>query len=166
MGEELEARGGRVGDNLPFPRAEFGNKGRPLSESRHIFLDTAFPSIYSLHSVQFLSPFAIEYSMPRPFKLSPHKHRTWLKCLELERRGVPSRPLPLLVISVAAETGSPIVKSYDAETGLLNFERTVYESTFTGGVRIATADFTGDGYPDLAVGPGMGGPRVRITLSF
>jgi hypothetical protein len=84
--------------------------------------------------------------------------------LELERRDVPSRPLPYPVIYVGAETGAPpVVKAYDAETGKLNFERTAYEPTFTGGVRVATADFTGDGFPDLAVAPGEGGgPRVRI----
>jgi hypothetical protein len=39
----------------------------------------------------------------------------------------------------------------------------VYEPAFGGGVRLATADFTGDGWPDLAVGPGAGGgPRVRL----
>jgi hypothetical protein len=53
----------------------------------------------------------------------------------LESRLAPSRPLPLPlpVIYVGAETGAPpVVKTYDAETGKLNFERTVYESTFTG----------------------------------
>jgi hypothetical protein len=82
----------------------------------------------------------------------------------LESRLAPSRPLPLPVIYVGAETGAPpVVKTYDAETGKLNFERTVYESTFTGGVRVGAADFTMDGYPDLVIGPGPGGgPRVRI----
>jgi hypothetical protein len=57
----------------------------------------------------------------------------------------------------------PVVKAYNAETGDLNYERTVYDSSFTGGVNVATADFTGDGYPDLAVAPGAGGgPNVRI----
>ncbi len=36
-------------------------------------------------------------------------------------------------------------------------------STFTGGVNVATADITRDKYPDLIVGPGLGGgPRVRV----
>ena len=62
----------------------------------------------------------------------PYKHRTWLRCLELERRDVPSRPLPFPVIYVGAETGSPpVVKAYDAETGKLNFERTVFDASFT-----------------------------------
>lgn len=83
----------------------------------------------------------------------------------LEDRVVPDgRPLPFPVIYVGAETGAPpIVKAYDAETGKLAFERTAFESTFTGGVRIATADFTLDAFPDLVVAPGAGGgPRVRI----
>ena len=77
---------------------------------------------------------------------------------------MPSRPLPTPVIYAGAETGAPpTVKAYDAETGSLNFERVAYESNFTGGVRVATADFTGDGFPDLVTGPGVGGgPRVRV----
>lgn len=38
-----------------------------------------------------------------------------------------------------------------------------YDVGFTGGVRIAAADFTGDGLADLAVAPGLGGgPHVKI----
>ncbi len=37
-----------------------------------------------------------------------------------------------------------------------------YESTFTGGVRVAVADLNGDGTPDVVTGAGPGGgPRVR-----
>src|SRR5262249_58615070 len=56
-----------------------------------------------------------------------------------------------------------VVKAYNAQTGALNFERTVFEPGFTGGVRVATADFTHDGFPDVVVaaGPG-GGPRVKV----
>src|SRR5262245_30399178 len=83
----------------------------------------------------------------------------------LEDRVVPDgRPLPLPVVYVGAATGAPpAVKAYAADTGMLNFERTVYEPTFSGGVRIAAADFTRDGFPDLVVAPGSGGgPRVRV----
>ena len=46
---------------------------------------------------------------------------------------------------------------------MLNFQRTVFDAFFHGGVRVATGEFTGDGFPDVVVaaGPG-GGPRVRI----
>ena len=66
----------------------------------------------------------------------------------LEDRVVPARPLPLPVIYVGAEFGAPpTVKGFDAETGVLNFERTVYEAGFKGGVNVATADITRDKYP-------------------
>jgi hypothetical protein len=83
---------------------------------------------------------------------------------QLEDRSVLSRPLPYPVIYTGVETSSPpAVKGFDAETGELTFERTAYESAFTGGVRVATGDVTGDGYPDLVVTPGAGGgPRVRV----
>ena len=83
--------------------------------------------------------------------------------ISLEPRVLLSRPLPLPVVYVGAGSGSPDVKAYNAETGELNFTRTVYDSSFTGGVRVAVADFTGDGYPDLVAAPGAGGgPNIRI----
>jgi hypothetical protein len=40
----------------------------------------------------------------------------------------------------------------------------VYEPTFTGGVRVAAGDVTGDGVPDLVLGAGLGGgPRVTVV---
>ncbi len=83
----------------------------------------------------------------------------------LEDRLVPDgRPLPLPVIYAGAGEGmTPTVKAYAADTGVLNFERTVFEPGFTGGVRVAVADFTADGYPDVVVSPGGGGgPRLRV----
>ena len=81
--------------------------------------------------------------------------------MNLEDRLVPSgRPLPLPVIYAGAETGAPpVVQAFAADPGALNFQRTVYEPTFSGGVRVATADFNRDGYPDLVVAPGSGGGR-------
>ena len=40
--------------------------------------------------------------------------------------------------------------------GVLAATRTVFDPAFTGGVRTATADFNGDGVPDLVVGTGPG----------
>jgi RHS repeat-associated protein len=84
----------------------------------------------------------------------------------LEDRVVPDggRPLPLPVIFAGAgEGGAPVVRAYDAETGELDFERAVYDTAFAGGVRVAAADFTRDGYPDLVAAPGPGGgPNVRV----
>ncbi|MBX9583597.1 MAG: VCBS repeat-containing protein, partial [Gemmataceae bacterium] len=74
------------------------------------------------------------------------------------------RPLPFPTFYLAADTGhAPVVKAYDAEHGTLNFERTVYDPAFLGGVRVAAGDFTQDGFPDVVVSPGPGGgPNVRI----
>lgn len=86
----------------------------------------------------------------------------------LEDRLVPDggRPLPLPTIFMGSGGGlnsSPIVQAYNAETGVLSFERAAYEPTFTGGVRVAAGDLTRDGFPDVIVAPGPGGgPRVRV----
>lgn len=43
------------------------------------------------------------------------------------------------------------------------FTITPYESTFTGGVRVATGDVNGDGIPDIIAAPGAGRtPEIRI----
>ena len=96
---------------------------------------------------------------------APTPAKVRLTAEPLEDRVVPDgRPLPYPVIYAGADAGmAPEVRAYDAVTGKLNFTRTVYESTFTGGVRVAAADLTGDGFPDLVVAPGAGGgPRVRV----
>ena len=76
------------------------------------------------------------------------------------------RPLPVPFIFVGAGSGAPpMARAYLAETGELAFEKQPFESTFTGGVRVAAGDIDHDGYPDLiaAAGPGAG-PRV-VTYS-
>ena len=68
------------------------------------------------------------------------------------------------VYAVGADAGGgPRVRVYDAVTRAVLFDQFVYEESFTGGVRVATGDVTGDGVPDLitAAGPG-GGPRVSV----
>ena len=92
--------------------------------------------------------------------------RPWKLVVEqMEQRLVPDgRPLPDPVIYAGAAAGmEPIAKAYNAETGELMYERTVFDSSFTGGVNVATADFTADGFPDLVVSvASAGGPEVRI----
>ncbi|OWK35000.1 Alkaline phosphatase [Fimbriiglobus ruber] len=56
-----------------------------------------------------------------------------------------------------------MVKAYNAETGVLNWQETVFAPSFTGGVLVATADFNKDGYPDVVVAAGSGGgAEIRI----
>ncbi|MGL6072827.1 MAG: SdrD B-like domain-containing protein [Fimbriiglobus sp.] len=65
--------------------------------------------------------------------------------------------------TAADGNGGPRVQVYDAVSNSLLQDFFVYEVTFTGGVRVASADVTGDGIDDLVVVPGKGGgPRVRV----
>jgi hypothetical protein len=59
--------------------------------------------------------------------------------------------------------GGPHVRVFDAATGAERFSFFAYGATFTGGVRVAVGDVTGDGVADIitAAGPG-GGPHVKV----
>src|SRR6185312_13541311 len=58
--------------------------------------------------------------------------------------------------------GAPVATLYNPD-GSVRFTQTVFDPSFTGGVRVAVADFTGDGVPDLVVGTGPGAPTlVRV----
>ena len=74
------------------------------------------------------------------------------------------QPLPDPAIFVGSGPDhAPVVKAYDAETGDLKFSLLAYESTFDGGVRVGTGDFTGDGIPDVVTAPGPGrAPRIKV----
>jgi FG-GAP repeat len=54
----------------------------------------------------------------------------------------------------------PEVKVYDPVNGILKLDFMAYESTFTGGVRVAVADMNGDGVPDVITAPA----GVQVTL--
>jgi RHS repeat-associated protein len=96
---------------------------------------------------------------------TPARQKLRLAVEGLEDRLVPDgRPLPYPVLFAGSGMGdAPVVKAYAADTGALMFTRTAYESSFTGGVRVAAADLSGDGFPDLVVAPGPGsGPHIRV----
>jgi hypothetical protein len=74
--------------------------------------------------------------------------------------GGPVAPEPF---AVGADAGAaPVVRVYNPDgTPRLTF--TAYEPDFTGGVRVAVADVTGDGVEDVVVAPGPGrAPEVRV----
>src|SRR5262249_34277409 len=91
---------------------------------------------------------------------SKHQRRFVPRIDELEAREMLNAG-PLVVGPDAG--GQPRIKVYNATTGgvLLNF--LAFESTFAGGVRVATGDVTGDGVADVIAGKGPGGgSQVRV----
>src|SRR5207248_2258175 len=78
----------------------------------------------------------------------------------LEDRTVPAASL----IAVGADAGGgPRVTVLDRATGAVVRDFFAFDPSFHGGVRVALADLTGDGTPDViaAAGPG-GGPHVKV----
>jgi uncharacterized repeat protein (TIGR01451 family) len=71
--------------------------------------------------------------------------------------------IPYLVLGAeAASKGKPTVAIYDmAGNRLAKFY--AYETTYRGGVRVALADVTGDGIPEIVTAPGRGrAPQIKI----
>jgi hypothetical protein len=69
---------------------------------------------------------------------------------------------PFLVTG-ADQGGGPDVRVIDARTGAIKFDFLAYDPGFLGGVRVAIADVTGDGIPDIITAPGPGGgPDIRV----
>jgi len=59
--------------------------------------------------------------------------------------------------------GGPHVQVFDAATGTLRFSFFPFDPGLTSGVRVASCDVNGDGFPDIVVGAGPGGgPHVRV----
>src|SRR5262249_47237689 len=58
--------------------------------------------------------------------------------------------------------GAPVVRVYDALTGAPKFALPAYAPSFTGGVRVAVGDVTGDGRPDVITGTASGAPHVKV----
>ncbi|MBN9521577.1 FG-GAP repeat protein [bacterium] len=64
--------------------------------------------------------------------------------------------------AVAQDTGGGLVRVFDFASGNERFRFAPF-GDFTGGVRVATADLTRDGVPDIVTVPGPGGgPIVRV----
>jgi hypothetical protein len=69
---------------------------------------------------------------------------------------------PALAAYGADVGGGPRLKAVRGDGSTL-FDQFAFESTFTGGVRVATGDVTGDGTPDILAAAGDGGgPRVQV----
>ncbi|MBI4353080.1 MAG: VCBS repeat-containing protein, partial [Candidatus Omnitrophica bacterium] len=67
------------------------------------------------------------------------------------------------VITGASTGGGPHVKVFNAVDGSEIFSFFAYDSAFTGGVRVAGGDVTGDGRADIITGAGStGGPHVKV----
>jgi len=71
---------------------------------------------------------------------------------------------PIRRMAVGADQGgSPRVTVFDSTGNFNLFDFMAYDQSFTGGVRVATGDFNGDGTDDIVTAPGPGGgPNVRI----
>jgi hypothetical protein len=71
---------------------------------------------------------------------------------------------PIRRLALGADAGgSPRVIVYDKSTNFRIFDFLAYDPSFTGGVRVATADLNGDGTDDIITAPGKGGgPNIRV----
>ncbi|VTS04744.1 DNRLRE domain-containing protein [Tuwongella immobilis] len=66
-------------------------------------------------------------------------------------------------VTGAGPGGGPQVNLYDTTSGNLVASFNAYESSFTGGVRVALGDVNGDGVRDIITAAGFGGgPLVRV----
>jgi hypothetical protein len=76
----------------------------------------------------------------------------------------PTIPVAAQLFAVGTDAGVPAqVRVYNAQTGALLYGPLTPFGGFTGGVRVATGDYNGDGITDIAVGAGPGGgPAVVV----
>ncbi|MDB5308070.1 MAG: Alkaline phosphatase [Gemmataceae bacterium] len=101
--------------------------------------------------------------LARMTRAAKRAKQTALTCEPLEDRTTPAAH-PIIATSVEYG-GTPVVTVYDAVTQQQKFTVQAYESTFTGGVRVAVGDVDGDGTEDLITGAGVGGGAVVKEFS-
>ena len=67
------------------------------------------------------------------------------------------------IVTGAGPSGGPQVKVFDGANGSLLRSFFAYAPSFTGGVRVAAGDVSGDGRADIITGAGAGaGPQVKV----
>lgn len=75
---------------------------------------------------------------------------------------LPASPEPLFAVG-ADSGGAPHVRVFTG-SGRELYSFYAFDPAFLGGVRVATADFTGDGFEDVAVGAGPGAPGGHVKV--
>jgi len=69
------------------------------------------------------------------------------------------------IVTAPGAGGGPHIKVFDGVSGLLVISFFAYDSSFTGGVYVASADVDGDGFAEIITGAGAGGSPHVIVFS-
>ena len=76
----------------------------------------------------------------------------------------PFPPGPAPILAGPGAGSAPVVQAFDRQTGTSLGSLPVFDAGFSGGVRVATGDVTGDGVPDIIVGAGPGNVSRVVVL--
>jgi glucose/arabinose dehydrogenase len=76
----------------------------------------------------------------------------------------PFPPGPAPILAGPGAGAAPAVQAFDPQTGNLLGSLPVFDSGFSGGVRVATGDVTGDGVADIIAGAGPGSVSRVVVL--